>query len=48
MKELKVGYPIEEIALSGYGTEDNLRKSWEAGFSARPVKPRVRPNPRLI
>ena len=32
-------HPIRGIAVSGYGTEDDLRKSREAGFAEHLVKP---------
>jgi PAS domain S-box-containing protein len=39
MKELKKRYPIKGIAMSGYGMDEDLRKSREAGFSDHIVKP---------
>lgn len=39
MKELKARYPIKGIAMSGYGMDEDLRKSREAGFSDHIVKP---------
>lgn len=34
-----VGRPIKAIAVSGYGTEEDVRKSREAGFAQHLVKP---------
>jgi CheY-like chemotaxis protein len=39
MKEIKLRYPIKGIAMSGYGMDEDLRKSREAGFSDHVVKP---------
>jgi CheY-like chemotaxis protein/two-component sensor histidine kinase len=39
MKRIRAFYPIQGIAMSGYGMEDDLRKSREAGFSDHIVKP---------
>jgi PAS domain S-box-containing protein len=39
MKQIRAFYPIQGIAMSGYGMEDDLRKSREAGFSDHIVKP---------
>jgi PAS domain S-box-containing protein len=39
MKQLKARYAIEGIAMSGYGTDEDIRKSREAGFSDHIVKP---------
>jgi PAS domain S-box-containing protein len=39
MKQIKAYYPIQGIAMSGYGMEEDLRKSREAGFSDHIVKP---------
>jgi PAS domain S-box-containing protein len=39
MKEIKARYPMRGIALSGYGMDEDLRKSREAGFSDHIVKP---------
>lgn len=39
MKEIKARYSIKGIAMSGYGMDDDLRKSREAGFSDHIVKP---------
>lgn len=36
------GYDFPAIALSGYGQEDDLRRSQEAGFSAHLIKPASR------
>jgi CheY-like chemotaxis protein len=34
--------PIPGIALSGYGQEEDIRRSYEAGFSAHLTKPTSR------
>jgi PAS domain S-box-containing protein len=39
MKEIKSRYPMKGIAMSGYGMDEDLRKSREAGFSDHIVKP---------
>lgn len=39
MREIKARYPIKGIAMSGYGMDEDLRKSREAGFSDHIVKP---------
>jgi PAS domain S-box-containing protein len=39
MKQIRACYPIQGIAMSGYGMEDDLRRSREAGFSDHIVKP---------
>jgi signal transduction histidine kinase len=39
MRELRQQRPVAGIALSGYGMEDDLRKTREAGFFAHLVKP---------
>jgi CheY-like chemotaxis protein len=39
MKEIKARYSIKGIAMSGYGMDEDLRKSREAGFSDHIVKP---------
>jgi len=39
MRQIRAYYPIQGIAMSGYGMEDDLRKSREAGFSDHIVKP---------
>lgn len=39
MRELQRQRPVAGIALSGYGMEDDLRKTKEAGFFAHLVKP---------
>jgi hypothetical protein len=39
MKQLKARYAIQGIAMSGYGTDEDIRKSQEAGFSDHIVKP---------
>jgi PAS domain S-box-containing protein len=39
MKEIKARYPMQGIAMSGYGMDEDLQKSREAGFSDHIVKP---------
>jgi len=39
MRELKHRYALRGIALSGYGTEEDIRHSREAGFEAHLTKP---------
>jgi signal transduction histidine kinase len=39
IQQLKSQYAVEGIAMSGYGMEDDLRKSRAAGFSEHLVKP---------
>lgn len=39
MRRLKELYGIRGIALSGYGTEEDIRESREAGFSEHLIKP---------
>ncbi|MEO6738900.1 MAG: ATP-binding protein, partial [Chthoniobacteraceae bacterium] len=39
MREIQRQRPVPAIALSGYGMEDDLRQTKEAGFSAHLVKP---------
>jgi len=39
VRELKKSYQFEGLAMSGYGREDDIRKSREAGFSSHLVKP---------
>jgi two-component system, chemotaxis family, CheB/CheR fusion protein len=39
MRELAYRHGLKGIALSGYGMEDDIRKSREAGFSAHLTKP---------
>ncbi|HWM90004.1 MAG TPA: ATP-binding protein [Thermoanaerobaculia bacterium] len=39
MRELGTRYGLRGIALSGYGTEDDVRRSLEAGFSRHLTKP---------
>jgi CheY-like chemotaxis protein len=39
MKEIKSRYPMKGIAMSGYGMDEGLQKSREAGFSDHIVKP---------
>jgi two-component system CheB/CheR fusion protein len=43
MRELRVrGYKFPGIALSGYGQEEDIRRSYEAGFAAHLTKPASR------
>jgi CheY-like chemotaxis protein len=39
MRELKARYGVHGIALSGYGMEEDARRSREAGFDDHIVKP---------
>ena len=39
MKQIKSRYSMKGIAMSGYGLDEDLRKSREAGFSDHVVKP---------
>ena len=39
MRTLKATRPLPGVALSGYGTEADVRASKEAGFSAHLTKP---------
>ena len=39
MREIQRQRPVPGIALSGYGMEDDLRQTKEAGFFAHLVKP---------
>lgn len=39
MRQVKEHYNLHGIALSGYGTEEDIRKSREAGFTEHLVKP---------
>jgi signal transduction histidine kinase/CheY-like chemotaxis protein len=39
MREIKSRYPTKGIAMSGYGMDEDLRRSREAGFSDHIVKP---------
>jgi PAS domain S-box-containing protein len=39
MRQVKARYRIKGIALSGYGMEEDIRKSRDAGFSEHLVKP---------
>jgi len=39
MEELSSGYGMRGIVLSGYGMEEDLRRSREVGFVAHLVKP---------
>ncbi len=39
MRELSQRYGLKGIALSGYGMEEDLRRSREAGFTRHLTKP---------
>ena len=39
METLRAAHGLRGIALSGYGMDDDLRRSEEAGFSAHLTKP---------
>jgi CheY-like chemotaxis protein len=39
MKQMKERYGTKGIAISGYGTEEDIRKGEQAGFSEHLVKP---------
>jgi len=39
MREIRAHYPMKGIAMSGYGMDEDLHKSREAGFSDHIVKP---------
>jgi two-component system CheB/CheR fusion protein len=39
MRQIRDRYGIKGIALSGYGMEEDVRKSYEAGFEEHIVKP---------
>ncbi len=39
MEKLRTTYGLRGIALSGYGMDEDLRRSREAGFSAHLTKP---------
>ena len=39
MRRLRERRPVAGIAMSGYGTEDDIRRSREAGFAEHLVKP---------
>jgi CheY-like chemotaxis protein len=39
MQRIRTAGPVPGIALSGYGTEEDLRKSREAGFFTHLTKP---------
>jgi signal transduction histidine kinase len=39
MRELRAEHAVKGIAMSGFGTEDDLRRSREAGFHTHLVKP---------
>jgi PAS domain S-box-containing protein len=39
MKQIRARYPMQGIAMSGYGMEEDLKKSRDAGFSDHIVKP---------
>jgi CheY-like chemotaxis protein len=39
MRSIQLGHRVKGVALSGYGTEADIRASAEAGFSAHLTKP---------
>jgi CheY-like chemotaxis protein len=39
MEKIRNNHPIFGIALTGFGMEDDLRKSYEVGFNHHLVKP---------
>jgi Response regulator containing CheY-like receiver, AAA-type ATPase, and DNA-binding domains len=39
MREVAARYNLRGVAMSGYGMDEDVRKSMEAGFSAHLVKP---------
>jgi CheY-like chemotaxis protein len=39
MRQMKSRYGVRGIALSGYGMEDDMRRSKEAGFNRHLIKP---------
>ena len=39
MRSIRLLHDVPGIALTGYGMEDDIRKSREAGFTAHPTKP---------
>ena len=39
MEKLRAAYGLRGIALSGYGMDEDLRRSQEAGFAAHLTKP---------
>jgi PAS domain S-box-containing protein len=39
MRQLRARYDVKGIALSGFGMEEDIRKSQEAGFTAHMIKP---------
>jgi CheY-like chemotaxis protein len=39
MKRLREKGPMKGIAMSGYGMDEDIRRSFEAGFSEHVVKP---------
>ena len=39
MRELKEEFSVPGIALSGYGMENDIQQSFEAGFSEHITKP---------
>lgn len=39
MRQVRQRHPLKGIALSGYGMEENIAKSREAGFAAHLTKP---------
>jgi CheY-like chemotaxis protein len=39
MKRIKQRYPVKGIAMSGFGMDEDIRRSEQAGFSDHIVKP---------
>jgi CheY-like chemotaxis protein len=39
MRQIRQRHPLKGIAMSGYGMEEDVRRSREAGFSEHLVKP---------
>ena len=39
MTDLRARYGLRGVAVSGYGMEDDVRKSLESGFEAHVTKP---------
>ena len=39
MRQLRTRCKVKGIALSGFGMEEDIRKSQEAGFNAHMIKP---------
>jgi CheY-like chemotaxis protein len=39
VRQLRSRRPIKGIALSGFGMEDDVRMSWDAGFAEHLIKP---------